>query len=300
MYQSIENKSLVSVIIPTYSRPENLCRAIDSVLAQSYKNIEIIVVDDNGIGTKFQKETEKILKLYEEKESIIYIKHDVNRNGSAARNTGLWACNGEYVNFLDDDDVFEPYKIELQLKRLKMLPNVDACYCNSILIGKHRKIVTRNTKEGDLTIDLLTGKAFFNTSTILFKKQSLVDINGWDERFKRHQDWELMVRFFRNHSICIAQTDNPLLTKIDTFNTIYLNPEKSVEYRQFFLDELKGDIIASGHERQILRWQMEDLSMTMMSHGGKRLGRKFFLKIFKYGYPSFVAFIKYIYYIFIP
>ena len=98
-------KPLVSVIIPTYKRSKSLNRAIDSVLSQTYPNIEIIVVDDNGKGSKYQLETEKSLEKYIKTDKIKYIIHDVNRNGSAARNTGFKHSRGEYINFLDDDDV---------------------------------------------------------------------------------------------------------------------------------------------------------------------------------------------------
>lgn len=73
------NNKLVSVIIPSYSRPNNICRAIDSVLNQTYQPIEIIVVDDNGIGTDFQRQTEHVLSKYIRTNKIIYIKHDTNK-----------------------------------------------------------------------------------------------------------------------------------------------------------------------------------------------------------------------------
>ena len=98
-------KPLVSVIIPTYKRSKSLNRAIDSVLSQTYPNIEIIVVDDNGKGSKYQIETEKSLENYIKTDKIKYITHDVNRNGSAARNTGFKHSMGEYINFLDDGDL---------------------------------------------------------------------------------------------------------------------------------------------------------------------------------------------------
>ena len=108
----LEQNPIVSVIITTFARPDNLIRAIKSVLNQTYKPIEIIVVDDNGKGTPSQQETEKILREYICSGAIQYITHDMNKNGSAARNTGFRASMGEYVNFLDDDDEFAPTKIE--------------------------------------------------------------------------------------------------------------------------------------------------------------------------------------------
>lgn len=288
---------LVSIVIPTFARPDNLIRAIESVLDQTYKNIEIIVVDDNGIDTHYQIETETLLKDYIGK-NITYIKHDVNKNGSAARNTGLYNSKGDFINFLDDDDVFDKNKIELQVNKLLAFPEFDACYCNSLLQGKNRNIITHNQKEGDLTLEVLTGKSVFNTSTILFRRKALLDINGWDETFQRHQDWELVIRFFRKYKICIVSPDKQLLTKIDTYNTVYKNPAKSIEYREYFLLKMKSDILRTKNEKSILRWQMEDLALTMMSHGGKQLGRKYFFKIFKYGCPSFSAFLKLVYYFF--
>ena len=82
----MKENPLVSVVIPTYKRSETLTRAIDSVLEQTYPSIEIIVVDDNGEGTEMQLETEKALENYIISGEIVYIKHEVNRNGSAARN----------------------------------------------------------------------------------------------------------------------------------------------------------------------------------------------------------------------
>ena len=91
------NHPLVSIVIPTYARPTNLIRAIESVLAQTYAPIEIIVVDDNGVNTPFQKETENLLSSYIFDGKITYLKHEVNRNGSAARNTGTRASHGEII-----------------------------------------------------------------------------------------------------------------------------------------------------------------------------------------------------------
>ena len=78
---------LISIIIPTYGGGEFLERAIESALAQTYDNIEVIVVDDNGIDTENQLKTATIMKKYEFNPKVFYICHEVNKNGSAARNT---------------------------------------------------------------------------------------------------------------------------------------------------------------------------------------------------------------------
>jgi glycosyltransferase involved in cell wall biosynthesis len=105
------------VIIPTFRRASYLSRAIDSVLNQTYENIEVIVVDDNGNGSKYQAQTQQLMeRLYGENPKVVYIKNDTNIGGANARNRGVEACAGDYLCFLDDDDVFLPYKIEIQLK----------------------------------------------------------------------------------------------------------------------------------------------------------------------------------------
>lgn len=291
---------LVSVIIPTYKRSDYLLRSIQSILNQTYSPIEIIVVDDNGLGSEDQRMTQAQLQNFIDQGKIQYIPHVTNRNGSAARNTGLKASKGSYINFLDDDDVFEPTKIEMQVKRLeKVGDQFDACYCNTVILNPRRTIYTKNNKEGDLCYELLLGKVNFNTSTILFRRKALLDINGWDERYKRHQDWELMVRFFRNHQICIAESKSHLVKKYATTNIITRNPLSAIGYRDFFLGEIKQDIEKCPNPKRVYRAQMEDLALGLMSNGAKKEGREYFKRIFKYGWPSMIAFIKYIYYIFI-
>lgn len=109
------NLPLVSVIIPTYKRANYLNRAIDSVLKQTYKNIEIIVVDDNSPDSKERISTKKLISEHITTNKIKYIELDNNYGGAIARNKGLELAAGKYVCFLDDDDEFLEKKIELQV-----------------------------------------------------------------------------------------------------------------------------------------------------------------------------------------
>lgn len=97
---------LVSVIIPTYKRPQMLGRAIDSVLSQNYENLEVVVVDDNTDDDEFRLETIRFMAKYASDSRVKYIKHRINQNGSSARNSGILHAKGEYIAFLDDDDFF--------------------------------------------------------------------------------------------------------------------------------------------------------------------------------------------------
>lgn len=110
-------EDLISVIIPTYKRSEFLFRSIDSVLSQTYKNIEVIVVDDNGCNTSFADETKlKICSVYGSDKRVRYIQNEENIGGAKARNYGAKCALGKYLCFLDDDDIYISDKLEKQHK----------------------------------------------------------------------------------------------------------------------------------------------------------------------------------------
>lgn len=203
---------LVSVIIPTYKRYDKLKRAIESVLNQTYSNIELIVVDDNSPGTTERYNTESLMNLYKENSNIIYIKHDKNKNGAAARNTGLSIAKGKYIAFLDDDDEFMVDKIKYQVE---LLENKDiswgACYTKFVR-KKDGKLLDRGIEdnEGYLTRDILKGILFISSgSNILIKKDIADKVGGFNESFQRRQDIEFLLRVSKITKI--AHVDRILL-----------------------------------------------------------------------------------------
>lgn len=260
---------LVSVIIPTYSRPTNLCRAIDSVLHQTYSNIEIIVVDDNGKGSEFQKRTEEILRDYINRNQIIYVTHETNKNGSAARNTGARLSHGEYIAFLDDDDEFTPEKIELQLERIiNTSDDIGGCYCNTLFVGAFHNVKAKNKKEGNLQLDVLLMNANFNSSTLLIKRRSYQELNGFDETFQRHQDWEFLLRFFERYRILLVAPQCYLLIKrvSDECNNIP-NPEKAIKYRAYYLRKFQYIIMNYPQHKDICKRQWMDVLILLTISG---------------------------------
>lgn len=196
-------KELVSVIIPTYGDGAFVCRAVDSVLNQTYPNIEVIVVDDNGIGTDNQKKTALQMQVYENNPKVHYVCHEVNRNGSAARNTGVNHSSGVYISLLDDDDVFMPDKVEKQVGLLNSLSSDYAFVCCSHEIYKDGKLIKINhaKKSGYLFYEKVSGQLEIQTSGILIRREIYDEFYGFDESFRRHQDWEFIERIMSKYKI---------------------------------------------------------------------------------------------------
>ncbi|MFC7193467.1 glycosyltransferase family 2 protein [Halosimplex aquaticum] len=107
----------VSVIIPTYNRATLVKRAIQSVLNQTFKDFELIIVDDAS-----DDETPEVIDSINDAR-LEYIRHDLNRHGGAARNTGIKYASGKYIAFLDDDDEWYPTKLERQVERFETVSN---------------------------------------------------------------------------------------------------------------------------------------------------------------------------------
>lgn len=194
-------EDFVSVIIPTYGRPKTLKRAVNSVLNQTYHNIEVIVVDDNNPNTVDREETEKVIEDFP-KDVLKYIQHPENLNGSAARNTGAKNAIGKYLMFLDDDDEFLPEKVERQLNNLKNT-KYKINYCSYVRKYKG-KLKDKSKKErfGNLYLDALSRNLFIAAgSNLMIERDIFFEVGGFDETFQRNQDLELLTKVIKKHEI---------------------------------------------------------------------------------------------------
>lgn len=185
----------VSAIITTHNRYELLKKAIDSVLNQTYKNIECIVVDD-----KSQDETEQFMKsIVEKNNNIKYIRinDDKMTGGNYARNLGIKNSNGEYIAFLDDDDEWFPEKIEKQVKILEDNKDVGIVVCGRKLEYNPGKVYL-DEKTIDNDIKDYSKKILYNiigaTSMMMFRKRLLQQVNYFDENIKFWQEYDLTIR----------------------------------------------------------------------------------------------------------
>ena len=196
----MNHEPLVSVIITTYHNETYLPRAIESIRHQTYKNIELIVVDDNPPGTEERAGTEAVMAAYPE---AIYLKHPENRNGAAARNTGIREAKGEYIAFLDNDDFYFTDHIESCIRALEQNPDCTAVVCGVVKICGGLCWDLIPAAGGDLGKELLFRETALGTGSNLFVKTDAVRaINGFDERFRRHQDVEFGLRYFAGNKVC--------------------------------------------------------------------------------------------------
>ena len=203
----MNKKPKVSVIIPTYNRAHLIGRAIKSVLSQTYEDFELIIVDDSSTDN-----TEDIIRQFQEKDKRIkYIKHEKNRGGSAARNTGIKSSKGEYIAFLDSDDEWLCEKLEKQIRLFSSIPTkVGVLYCRAYDFDDDTGIEELRSClfEGDVRIELFRGWCP-STTLLMVRRQCFDAIGFFDEQFSSHQEHDLCLRLSRVYDF--AYVDEPLV-----------------------------------------------------------------------------------------
>ena len=191
---------MVSAIITTHNRRDLVQRAIQSVKNQTYKDMEIIVVDDAS-----DDGTEQILRKVE---GINYIKIEKqnSRGGNHARNVGISLSKGDYIAFLDDDDEWLPTKIEKQLTAFDS-EKVGMVYCDLYVDVGKRLLNYKHafTFEGDLYSKHQYWKAICTTSAMLFKRDVFKKIGLFDEKVRYWQEYELSLRLIEKYEIRLVK-----------------------------------------------------------------------------------------------
>ena len=238
----LEN-ALVTVIVTTYKGADSIERAVESVLNQTYPHTEVIVVDDNGMGTEQQIQTEKLVKQYQ---NVTYIAHETNQNGSNARNTGAKVAKGEFLCFLDDDDEFLPEKISLQIEKFKGLDeSYGLVYCSFEDIdevGVHTVEIAR--REGEILRYSLLDQVKVATSLFMVRKSVFDDLQGFDGSFRRHQDWEFVARLTSKYKV--SYVEEICVIKHSINRNLPQQTDIKEKYRMHYLNKLEHVIALLG------------------------------------------------------
>jgi glycosyltransferase involved in cell wall biosynthesis len=185
-----DSGALVSAIITTHNRSNLLSRAIDSVLAQTYPHLEIIVVDDGS-----RDGTEELVSRYRERcERLRYLRHDIPRGACSARNYGIREARGEFVAGLDDDDEWLPERVE---KLLGSYRDEYAYVCSRDWIVYSDRMEQREKKKVITLKDMLYRNVTGNQ--ILTRRERLLAVGGFDESLTSGQDYDMWLRLLERY-----------------------------------------------------------------------------------------------------
>ena len=186
---------IVSIVIPMYNNGNSILRAVRSVQGQTFRELEVLVVDDGSDDDGL----EQVKALNDERVRLFRLPH---RNANVARNYGIRHSRGKYIAMLDADDEWTDRHLECSLQVLQAA-GADGVYGSLILRGESDQLVTtRAIRDGETTIDFLLANGYAaQTSTLVMTAASAADV-GWDETLQRHQDYNFVVRYCRKYRMC--------------------------------------------------------------------------------------------------
>ena len=192
----IERNPLVSVIIPNYNHARFLGDAISSVLNQTYKNFDVIVVDDGSTDN-----SREVAEKFDDK--IHYIYQD-NAGLSAARNAGIRASKGSLIGVLDADDMYEPMFLDTLVEALKSDLDADGVYCGYQFVDQENKLlpqVENRPVPSDELYDALLDGNFFVPESIFLRRYVYDDVGLFDEALRACEDWDVWLRAAKKYRI---------------------------------------------------------------------------------------------------
>ncbi|HET8654107.1 MAG TPA: glycosyltransferase family A protein [Longimicrobiaceae bacterium] len=193
----LESAPRVSVVVPCYNAADFIGRALDSILAQSYRAFEVLVINDGSPDTPALEEA---LRPYLSR--IRYVRQE-NQGPGGARNTGILQARGEYVAFLDSDDAWEREFLAEQMRLLEADPELDLVYADALLVGDTpfagRTFMDICPSQGEVTFEsLLREECSVVTSCVVAKRQSLIAAGLFDARFFHSEDFDLWLRLLQS------------------------------------------------------------------------------------------------------
>ena len=233
----------VSVIVPAYNAMTYLPKTIDSVLEQTFTDFEVIIVND-GSSDDIEKWVDTIT------DNRVRLISQKNQGAATARNTGIAHAKGEYIAFLDSDDLWEQTKLEKQVNCLDNNPDVGLVYAWISSIdenGNNRGKIFANNAEGYVWEKLIEENIVMSGSAAMVRRDCFEKLGVFDQNLRFAEDWEMWIRIARNYSF--AAIKEPLvyyrhhpnnksqhyIKKIDNFRLIIEKSFESVPFELLYL-----------------------------------------------------------------
>jgi glycosyltransferase involved in cell wall biosynthesis len=291
-----EHRPKVSVILPTYNRSRTLGDAIASVLAQSWTDLELIVVDDGSV-----EDVEPIVRSFQD-QRVVFTRRAKNGGAGAARNSGIALARGDYIAFHDSDDLWLPGKLDRQLGLFASLgPAYGVVTGPKILYGRDEKfkfgkgkvaiapdVATRLVPGGDTLRHLLIDNRISLQNTLF--RRSCYPGDVWFDRFARaNEDWEFAVRVARTTDI--YEDTEPVVLGFISPDSISRNKRRECTGLIRILKKNKDVLAQSPYQHALLRL---DLAHDLYKFGKRRRALQFLLSALRI-YPGCVSMLAFMF-----
>lgn len=242
----------VSVILPVYNREHSVRRAIDSVLAQTMADFELIVVDDCSTDRSVE-----VVQAYDDPRIRLH-RNPRNMGAAGARNSGIQQAGGTYVAFQDSDDRWFPEKLEMQLAALKASPGARVCYCGALYFAPEQcyyipRQGTIDRYEGDLVEEILYSNP--TTPQTLMIERTLFDATGvFNDNLRINEDWDLAIRIAQQAEFVFVP--DPLAVIYRTAGSVSSDQRADTAFREGILHDYAalyaGHPVARGRQHYII------------------------------------------------
>jgi glycosyltransferase involved in cell wall biosynthesis len=259
----------VSVIIPTHNRATFLRLAVESVLNQTFEDLEIIVVDDGS-----RDNTREVVCGFSDRR-IRYIRHETSKGGSAARNTGIVNSISKYVAFLDDDDEWMGEKLRMQVDILERSPQrVGGVYTGHLVVDSSGNVLREWTprKRGNIYSDMLSRNWLATASSLLLRRDCFNKVGLFDEGLPSFQDYDMWIRISKEFDF--EYIDKPLVKYRIHGNQIWTNLEALDRGMELMLKRYGG---SPAFRKNYSNYYL-GLGVGYCYRGSAKKGREAFLK----------------------
>jgi len=287
------NEPLVSVVITTYNRPSYLREAVESVAAQTYDRVELVVVDDHSPTPASEALEDVGLEVFD---GVEIVRHEENRGANAARNTGMQTATGEYVAFLDDDDTWREDKLERQVETFQRAgDDVGLVYTGARKVrGGESEIHVPPSVEQDTTKALLCRNVVGTMSAVMVRADLAADVE-FDERFPNWADLEWYVNLSRKCEF--ERIPEPLVVyEHDSHGRLSDDFTKTRRSYRLFLEEFEPLAAAYGRRfrRKMHGWTAFRAGTSAFHNGHYDEARRFLLTAVA-AYPLETTFYPYLF-----
>jgi len=228
-----DNSPLVSVVLPTYNYARFLPESVGSVLSQTYAHYEVIVVDDGSTDN-----TKDVLNPCMQK--IRYIKLEQNKGLPIARNTGIRSARGEYIAFIDADDIWLPEKLQTDIEYFDKQQNAGMVYSKQVNIDEHGGVIDADVKKrlpsGNIFIQLFSEQNFVISSSVVVRKNVFETTGLFDEQLVNCQDWDMWLRiaFYFN----VTGINKTLVKYRHNPHSLSKNRNNVLKYQKIIIDKM--------------------------------------------------------------